>query len=179
MQEVVNKFKKGTVVTFGENEARVTSELRQFNGYYFIVADITQNANFNMPCATEKIHERIALIIRNMELLLRMGFTAEERKAIYCHELGHIFSINQQNSSIGRQIDEEIDSDTFAVEKCGISPEILESTLRKTYEYEIAHISEKQSLTQERLDRFISEMQLRKRNIERLIREKASKASER
>lgn len=27
MQEVINKFKKGTIISFGENEAIITSEL--------------------------------------------------------------------------------------------------------------------------------------------------------
>ena len=176
MQEVINKFKKGAVITFGENEAIITSELIKFNDYYYIVADITKNINFNMPCANKKIHDKVALIIRNMDLLLKMGLTSEERKAMYCHELGHSFSVNQQKCSRneGRQIDEEVDSDTFAVEKCGIPPEIVESALKKTYEYEINHINEKKNLTQERLNTFIREMQLRKRNIERLIQDKDS-----
>lgn len=53
------------------------------------------------------------------------GLTAEERKAIYCHELGHCFSHNQQESKGNeRNICDEVDSDTFAVEQCGISPYI-------------------------------------------------------
>ena len=174
MQGVINKFKKGSIITFGENEAIITSGLMKFNDYYYIVADITKNINFNMPCANKKIHDKIALIIRDKDLLLKMGLTSEERKAIYCHELGHSFSVNQQKCSRdkGRQIYEEVDSDTFAVEKCGISPEAVESALKKTYEYEINHIYEKKNLTQERLDTFIREMQLRKRNIERLIKAK-------
>lgn len=78
-----------------------------------------------------------------------MGLSSEERKAIYCHELGHSFSNTQQEGSGNvRQIIEEIDIDTFAAEKCDIDPKILENALRKTYEYEINHISEKENMTQ-------------------------------
>lgn len=50
------------------------------------------------------------------------------RKAIYCHELGHIFSKNQlsDKNRSWRKIDNEIDSDTFAVKECKVEPEILE-----------------------------------------------------
>lgn len=174
MRGIIEKYKKGSKIKIGKNEAEVTSELMKFKDYYAIYADITKNVDFNMPCGNYKIDEKIALIIRNKELLTEMGFTVEERKAIYCHELGHSFSLNQKNDARGsiRQIDKEIDSDTFAVEKCGISPYILESALAKTYEYEIKHIKEKKDLTQERLDRFVNEMRARKRNIEKLIGDK-------
>ena len=134
-----------------------------------------------MPCGTLRIHNNVALIIRNKELLQQIGFSTEERKAIYCHELGHVFSKNQlsDDSKTERQIDNEIDSDTFAVEKCEINPEILESALNKTYEYEIKQITKKKNMTQERIDKFVSEMRLRKRNIEKLIYDKNSIDSER
>ena len=100
------------------------------------------------------------------------GLTSEERKAIYCHELGHCFSHNQQSSKENeRKIYNEVDSDTFAVEQCDISPHVLESALEKTYEYEIRNIAQKTDLTQERLDRFIKEMKTRKENVRRLIHE--------
>jgi len=52
--------------------------------------------------------------------------------------LGHCFSHNQQESkNNSRNIDDEVDSDTFAVEKCDISPYVLEKALAKSYEYEI------------------------------------------
>ena len=174
MREILEKYKKGSKIKFGENEAEISSELIIFKDYYAIYADITKNVDFNVSCGNYKIDEKIALIIRNKELLTEMGFTVEERKAIYCHELGHSFSPNQKNDarSSGRQIDKEIDSDTFAIEKCGISPYVLESALAKTYEYEIKHIKEKKDLTQKRLDKFVNEMRARKRNIEKLKRDK-------
>ena len=161
----------------GKNEAIISSELIKFRDYYYIIADITKNVDFNLACGTLKIHDNIALIIRDNEWFQKIGFTSEETNAIYCHELGHIFSKNQlsNNGKEGRETEKEIDSDTFAVEKCGINPEILESALKKTYEYEISHIKEKENMTQERLDRFVSEMRLRKRNIERLINDKSER----
>ena len=174
MKEILDKYKKGSKIKIGKNEAEITSELMKFKDYYAIYADITKNVDFNKPCGNYKIDEKIALIIRNKELLTEMGFTVEERKAIYCHELGHSFSLNQKNDARGsiRQIDKEIDSDTFAVEKCGMLPSVLESALAKTYEYEIKHLDSKKGLTQEKIDRFINEMRARKRNIEKLARNK-------
>lgn len=170
MKEVLEKFKKGTTIEFGNNKAVIISDLMKLNEFYYLIADVTKNIDFNMPCATRKITENLALIIRDKELLLKMGFSKEERKAIYCHELGHSFSENQQieNNDDKRCIETEINCDTFAIEKCGISSEILENALRKTYEYEIKNIDKKQNMTQERLDRFVNEMRLRKRNIERI-----------
>lgn len=174
MKEIIKKFQKGLKVNFGENEAIISSELIKFRDYYYIIADITKNIDFTMPCGTLRIYDNIALIIRNKELLQQIGFTTEERKAIYCHELGHVFSKNQlsNDSKTARQIDNEIDSDIFAVEKCKIDPEILESALKKTYEYEINQVTKKKNITQERIDKFVSEMRLRKRNIEKLIDDK-------
>ena len=84
----------------------------------------------------------------------KMGFSVEERKAIYCHELGHIFSKNQlsDKNRLWREIDDEIDSDTFAVKECKVEPEILEGALKKTYEYEINQITKKENMTQERIE---------------------------
>ena len=107
---------------------------------------------------------------KQKEKLSEIGLTTEERKAIYCHELGHCFSTNQQKSKNSeRNIDDEVDSDTFAVEKCGISPYVLEKALAKSYEYEIQNIGKKVGLTQEALNRYVEEMKTRKRNVQRLI----------
>lgn len=96
---------------------------------------------------------------------------AEERKAIYCHELGHCFSPNQGETKEKRDIFYEVDSDTFAVQRCGISPYILERALAKTYEYDIKSIPTKTNLTQESLDRYLEEMKARKENVKKLIHE--------
>ena len=95
-----------------------------------------------------------------------------DKKLVCAHELGHCFSPNQQeNSGTGRKISEEVDSDTFAVKYCDISPHILERALAKSFEYEMKDIGRKKDVTQERVDRYIEEMKARKRNIEKLIRE--------
>lgn len=84
--------------------------------------------------------------------------------------MGHCFSHNQQESTDNsRNIDDEVDSDTFAVEKCDISPYILEKALAKSYEYEIQNIGKKVGLTQEALNKYVEEMKTRKRNVQRLI----------
>ena len=181
MRETLKKLRKGVKITFGENSAVVTSHLMGFKDYYYVVADIRKNVNFNMPCAAVKMHDNLGLIIRNKELLHQMGLTAQERNAIYCHELGHVFSENQQDT-VGkkqRKIKDEVDSDTFAVEKCGISPDILESALKKTYEYNIKVIKSKENMPKEKIERFIMEMQYRKRNIQRMISEKNTDELER
>lgn len=172
MKDVLNKFKKGTTIEFGDNKAIVVSDLMKFKEFYFIYVDIIENTDNNIPCCTYKIDDKIALIIRDKNILLQMGLTTEERKAIYCHELGHCFSINQKNKvQKGSDVFEEVDSDTFAVKQCGISPYILERALQKSYEYEIKNMSKKKGLTQERVNRYIQEMKARKRNVEKLIQE--------
>lgn len=92
-----------------------------------IYADIIKNTDFKQPCGTCKIHDNVALIIRDKEKLLEIGLTTEERKAIYCHELGHCFSTKY----------------------------VLEKALAKSYEYEIQNIGKKVGLTQEALNRFL------------------------
>lgn len=84
--------------------------------------------------------------------------------------MGHCFSHNQKESkNNSRNIDNEVDSDTFAIEKCDISPYVLEKALAKSYEYEIQNIGKKVGLTQEALNRYVEEMKTRKSNVQRLI----------
>lgn len=47
----------------------------------------------------------------------------------------------------------------------------MEKALAKSYEYEIRNIGKKVGLTQERLNRYIEEMKIRKKNVQRLIHE--------
>ena len=104
-----------------------------------------------------------------------MGLNAEERKVIYCHELGHCFSPNQTKMRDELTEEErcmyEIDTDTFAVEQCDMSPYVLKSALEKTYTYGIKSIEKKPHLTKEKIDRFVKEMNARIKNAERLIRQ--------
>lgn len=180
MIDLMNKYKKGTRLQIGETKAVVVSDLMKFQEFYAIYADVVEGDNNSMACATCKIHDKVALVIRDKKKLLDMGLTSEERKAIYCHELGHCFSHNQQESKgKGRNILDEIDSDTFAVKECGISPYTLEKALQKTYEYEIRNIGQKADLTQERLDRYVKEMKARKENARKLIHEYEDKEKSR
>ncbi len=59
----------------------------------------------------------------------------------------------------------------FAVQQCDISPYVLESALAKIYEYEIKNINNKKEITQERLNKYLGEMKLRKANVLKLISE--------
>ena len=45
---------------------------------------------------------------------------------------------------------------------------------KKTYEYEIKQITKNENMTQERIEKFVNEMRLRKKNIEELIYDKNS-----
>lgn len=165
-------YEKGKEIIFGENRAIIVSDLMKFKDYYAIYADITKKVDDKIPsCLVQKIEGNIALIIRDKEKLMDMGLNSDERKAIYCHELGHCYSENQQGEVKGREILSEVDSDSFAVEKCDISPYVLESALAKTYEYSIKSIPTKEGLTKERVDRFVEEMKARKANVKRLIRQ--------
>lgn len=64
-----------------------------------------------------------------------------------------------------------MDSDTFAVKQCGISPYTLERALAKSFEHEIRNIPRKKHVSQERINRYLEEMKARKTNVEKLILE--------
>lgn len=150
-------------------EAIVVTEPIQYRGFKAIYADIIKQKDEKIICCTKLVEDNIALVLRDKNILQRIGLNAEERRAIYCHELGHCFSDNQKDSSSKkREIADEVDSDTFAVEKCDISIDVLERALRKTYEYYVAKARKDANMTDERVQRFIQEMIARKRNVERL-----------
>ncbi len=162
------KLKRGTEVIMGDIKAIISTDIMRFREFDAIYADIIQQSGI-IPCCVTLV-DGIALIFRDKEILMSMKLNSEERKAIYCHELGHCFSENQKGiKNRERAIEHEIDSDTFAVEKCDISVDVLESALKKTYEYNIASIKTKQKTpTEEKIENFVEEMTARKRNIERL-----------
>lgn len=160
---------KGTEISIGDIEAIVVTDLMQYRGFKAIYADIIKQKDEKIICGAKLLKDNIALVIRDKNTLQRIGLNTEERRAIYCHELGHCFSDNQKNSSSKkREIADEVDSDTFAVEKCDISTDVLESALRKTYEYYVEKAKKDTNMTDERVQRFIQEMTARKRNVERL-----------
>ena len=96
---MLEKFAKGNIIKIGNNKIEVVSELMKFKNCYAIYADVIENIDWKHICSVLRLTDEIALIIRNKEKLLKMGLNAQERKAIYCHELGHCFSLKQKNTS--------------------------------------------------------------------------------
>lgn len=81
MLEIADKYKKGKVISIGKNRAIVTSDLMRFKDFYAIYADITENIDFGSSCGTYKIHDKIALIIRDMKKLLEMRVKCRRKKS--------------------------------------------------------------------------------------------------
>lgn len=162
---------KGTKL-YNENEgleAIVVTDLMQYRGFKAIYADIIKQKDEKIICGAKILKGNIALVLRDKSIMQKIGLNPEERRAIYCHELGHCFSDNQKNSSSKkREIADEVDSDTFAVEKCEVPIDVLESALSKTHEYYVEKAGKDTNMTDERVQRFKQEMIARIRNIERL-----------
>ena len=74
MIDIMNKYKKGTKIKIGKSKAIITSDLMKFKEFYAIYADIIENIDFKHMCATYKIHDKIALIIRDKKKLLDVRF---------------------------------------------------------------------------------------------------------
>ncbi len=112
------------------------------------------------------------IIIRNRDKLEEREYTEDGIVAIMAHELGHLFSENQQGekNSDGRILDDEIDSDTFAVQKCGIKPKVLESALRRDYNFKMRQ-AEAKKVPNEKVSEYVTEMEKRIENIKRLKNE--------
>lgn len=72
MLEVIDKYKKGRILLIGKNRAVVISDLIKFKEFYAIYADIIENIDFDKTCGTYKVHDKVALIIRDKEKLLKM-----------------------------------------------------------------------------------------------------------
>lgn len=163
-------IKKELLLKYGDSiVATVSSDLMKFKDFYAIYADINKQGENKMPCFCIPIIDgKITLICRDKQMLEEMQLTSDERKAIYCHEMGHVYSPNQKNRTKERNYADEIDIDTFAIEKCDISIDVLESALKKTYEYDIKRIKNGQQKDKAKIKRYIDEMTARKRNIERL-----------
>lgn len=85
MLDIVSKYKKGTEIQIGENKAIVTSDLVKFKEFYAIYADIIETIDNRIVCGTYKIHDRIALVIRDKKRLLEMRIN-------YRREKGYILS---------------------------------------------------------------------------------------
>ena len=70
MMNLMNKYKKGTAIQIGTTKAIVTSDLMKFKEFYAIYADIVESINNSMLCGTCKIHDKVALVIRDKKRLL-------------------------------------------------------------------------------------------------------------
>lgn len=81
MVELMNKYKKGKEILIGNNKAIVTSDLIKFKDFYAIYADITLNADNSILCNTCKIHDKVALIIRDKKRLLEMRINFRRKKS--------------------------------------------------------------------------------------------------
>lgn len=81
MLQLMNKYKKGTKLEFGKNVAVVTSDLMKFKEFYAIYADIEKNIDNNLPCLCLRIHDKVALIIRYKEELLKMRTDYRRKKS--------------------------------------------------------------------------------------------------
>ena len=81
MLENVEKYKKGRTILIGKNKAIVTSDLMKFKEFYAIYADIVENIDYSIACGTYKIHDKIALIIRDKQKLLEMRIDPRRKKS--------------------------------------------------------------------------------------------------
>ena len=81
MLEIADKYKKGKVISIRKNRAIVTSDLMKFKEFYAIYADIIENVDFGSSCGTYKIHDKIALIIRDKKKLLEMRINCRRKKS--------------------------------------------------------------------------------------------------
>ena len=81
MVDIVEEYKKGKKISIGNNKAIIVSDLFKFKGFYAIYADIIENVDFGSSCGTYKIHDKIALIIRDKKKLLEMRTNCRRKKS--------------------------------------------------------------------------------------------------
>lgn len=79
--KIISKYKKGQEIQIGLNKAIVTSDLMKFKEFYAIYADMIENVDFKQPCGVCKIHDQIALIIRDKKRLLEMRINYRRKKS--------------------------------------------------------------------------------------------------
>ena len=91
MVDIVEEYKKGKKISIGNNKAIIVSDLFKFKGFYAIYADIIENIDFNLACGTYKIHEKIALIIRDMKKLLEMRINCRRKKSYILPRIRTLF----------------------------------------------------------------------------------------
>lgn len=78
---LTDKYKQGTKIEFGENRAIVTSDLIKFKEFYAIYADIIENVDNKIVCCTYKIHDNVALVIRDKKILAEMRIKYRRKKS--------------------------------------------------------------------------------------------------
>lgn len=91
MLDVVDKYKKGKRISIGKNRAIIVSDVFEFKEFNAIYADITENIDFSLPCGTYKIHEKVALIIRDMKKLLEMRINSRRKKSYILSRIRALF----------------------------------------------------------------------------------------
>ncbi len=169
----MEKISIGSKVYIGDTiEGIICTDPKKFKNFYAIYADIIKSTSQHICCVKKEEYrdKTIALVLRDKNKMMEIGFDTNERRAIYCHEIGHCFSEKQKNSSNKeRLIEDEVDSDTFAIKECGIDPEVMMSAVKKTYKYYISEIRNTPNITIERVNRYIEEMDKRVSNIKKYI----------
>ena len=81
MIDIMNRYKKGTEIKIGKNRAIITSDLMKFKEFFAVYADIIENIDFRQICGTCKIHDKVALVIRDKKKLLDIRFNFRRKKS--------------------------------------------------------------------------------------------------
>ncbi len=168
------QFKKGDIFEVDGTQYRIASDLVSSGNLKLYYVDIITNHMSQPTSSAIRMGKNQGLIIRNKVKLEARGYTPDEVMAIMAHELGHLFSDNQKDKdgTDDRTVEDELDSDKFAVEKCGIDPEVLESALRKDYNFKMKQLEDKmKSVPIEKVNAYKSEMEKRILNAQRMQQE--------
>lgn len=173
-EKYFEELKKGYEFELGNSRCRVVSDLITSGKAKVYYVDVITNHETMHSCCAIKLGDNQGIVVRNRKKLEIRGYTEDEIMAIISHELGHLFSENQQEEKIskGRVLDDELDSDTFAVEKCGIKPEVLESALKKDYLFKMKQYKEQGRLSDSKVKEYTHEMEKRIANARRLQQDK-------
>ena len=91
MLEIISKYKKGKQIQIGKNKAVIVSDLINFKNFLAIYADVIENIDFKQPCGTCKIHDSVALIIRDKRKLSEMRINYRRKKSYILSWIGTLF----------------------------------------------------------------------------------------
>lgn len=81
MLEIISKYKKGKQIQIGKSKAIIVSDLIRLKEFLAIYADVIENVDFKLPCGTCKIHNNVALIIRDKRKLSEMRINYRRKKS--------------------------------------------------------------------------------------------------